>query len=94
MNAPADTLELRARASGPRFHLAGRPVHGGDTLQLCFSGGWVTGRYEGVVSRGAAVRGVARCGVAVVDDDAPAPDEHADANTRRSTAAERRNDRG
>jgi len=46
MSSSPDTLELRARASGPRFCLAGRPVHGGDTLQLCFSGGWVTGRYE------------------------------------------------
>ncbi len=30
----------------PRYYLAGRPVNGGDTLQLCLSGGWVTGRYE------------------------------------------------
>ena len=41
-----DTIELRAGASGLRYYLADRPVHGGDTLQLCFSGGWVTGRYE------------------------------------------------
>ena len=46
MSTPGDTLELRVGPSGPRYFLAGKPVHGGDTLRLCFSGGWVTGRYE------------------------------------------------
>jgi hypothetical protein len=39
-------LELRSAPSGLRHYLGGRPLHGGDLLQLCFSGGWVTGRYE------------------------------------------------
>jgi hypothetical protein len=46
MSDPADTLELRTGPSGPRYHLAGRPVTGGAPVQLCFSGGWVTGRFE------------------------------------------------
>lgn len=46
MQDQPSTLELRAGPSGPRYYLAGRPVSGGSPLQLCFSGGWVTGRYE------------------------------------------------
>ncbi len=48
MNTPSthQAIELRAAMSGPRYYLAGRALHGGDILQLCFSGGWVTGRYE------------------------------------------------
>ena len=43
----AATLELRERVGGRWKHvLSGRVVHGGDPVQLCFSGGWVTGRYE------------------------------------------------
>lgn len=40
------SLELRERAGRWRHFLLGRPVHGGDPIELCFSGGWVTGRYE------------------------------------------------
>lgn len=40
------TLELSDRGGRLKHRLAGRPVHGGDPIQLCFSGGWVTGRYE------------------------------------------------
>jgi hypothetical protein len=46
MTTPPDSFELRTAPSGPRHYLACKPVHCGDTLQLCFSGGWVTGRYE------------------------------------------------
>ena len=42
----AGGLELRDGPLGLRHYLQGRPVNGGDTLELCFSGGWVTGRYE------------------------------------------------
>ncbi len=30
----------------PRYYLGERALSGGDVLQLCISGGWVTGRYE------------------------------------------------
>jgi hypothetical protein len=46
MTGRAKSLDLRDGASGPRYHLAGRPVAGGSVVQLCFSGGWVTGRFE------------------------------------------------
>lgn len=39
-------LELSQRGARSRHRLLGRTVHGGDVLQLCFSGGWVSGRYE------------------------------------------------
>lgn len=39
-------LELRERNGRCKHWLLDRPVNGGDPLQLCFSGGWVTGRYE------------------------------------------------
>jgi hypothetical protein len=42
----ADTLQLQTSLSGPRYFLADRLVSGGSVLQLCFSGGWVTGRFE------------------------------------------------
>jgi hypothetical protein len=43
----AASLELRERQDGRYKHfLSGRPLNGGDPVQLCFSGGWVTGRYE------------------------------------------------
>jgi hypothetical protein len=40
------TLELRHGLVGDRYYLDGRLLNGGDILELCFSGGWVTGRYE------------------------------------------------
>jgi hypothetical protein len=46
MAGRAKSLELRDRPSGPRYYLAGRPLVGCSTVQLCFSGGWVTGRFE------------------------------------------------
>ncbi len=39
-------LELRVGPAGLRYHLSGRLVSGGATVALCFSGGWVTGRFE------------------------------------------------
>jgi hypothetical protein len=41
-----EQLVLVARNGRVKHHLAGRPLHGGDPVDLCFSGGWVTGRYE------------------------------------------------
>ena len=32
--------------SNGRYCLAGRPINGGDTIELCISGGWITGRFE------------------------------------------------
>ena len=46
MSGRARTLDLRDGAGGPRYYLAGRPVAGGAIVQLCLSGGWVTGRFE------------------------------------------------
>lgn len=45
MDAP-ETLKLAESFSGLRYTLHGKPLHGGDTLALCFSGGWVVGRFE------------------------------------------------
>lgn len=41
-----EPLVLQITRSGPRYHLHGRPLFGGDVVQLCFSGGWVMGRFE------------------------------------------------
>jgi hypothetical protein len=47
MSGRAKSLELRTDLAGrPRHYLAGRPVVGGSVVQLCFSGGWVTGRFD------------------------------------------------
>jgi hypothetical protein len=47
MSGRAKSLELRTGLGGrPRYYLAGRVVTGGSVLQLCFSGGWVTGRLD------------------------------------------------
>lgn len=42
----AGSLELRDTQGRLRFFLDGRVVSGGSTLELCFSGGWVVGRFE------------------------------------------------
>lgn len=39
-------LELRERDGRRKHYLAGRPVNGGDLLEVCFSGGWLPMRYE------------------------------------------------
>ena len=36
-----------------RWFLSGRALTGGDIVQLCCSGGWLTGRYEHDVGTGA-----------------------------------------
>lgn len=46
MENRARVLELRNGPAGIRHYLADRLLNGGDPIQLCFSGGWVTGRYE------------------------------------------------
>ncbi|HEY3449713.1 MAG TPA: hypothetical protein VGK67_25385 [Myxococcales bacterium] len=38
------TLELRPARM--KYYLDGRPVNGGDLLELCVSSGWLTGRFE------------------------------------------------
>ena len=43
---PASTLKLMQTLSGLRYCLDDKPLLGGDTLALCFSGGWVIGRFE------------------------------------------------
>lgn len=43
---PVGTLKLTDTLSGLRYCLDGKPMLGGDILALCFSGGWVVGRFE------------------------------------------------
>jgi len=52
MPDPSHTLELRRGPAGDRYYLDGRVLNGGDVLELCFSGGWVAGRYEWSPDRG------------------------------------------
>ena len=40
------TLELVAKPGRTKHYLNERPLSGGDPVELNFSGGWVTGRYE------------------------------------------------
>jgi len=40
------TLKLTETLSGLRYCLDDKPLRGGDVLALCFSGGWVVGRFE------------------------------------------------
>lgn len=49
-----DRLELVRESSGLRHFLAGRPVHGGDGLELHLeTGAWGVGRYEWSFREGA-----------------------------------------
>lgn len=42
-----DRFELVREPGGLRHHLAEKPVHAGDVLELQFEGGaWIQGRYE------------------------------------------------
>jgi hypothetical protein len=41
-----ESLRLVSARSGLRYALHGKPLHGGDTLALCCSGGWLIGRFE------------------------------------------------
>jgi hypothetical protein len=40
------TLTLRNGPLGLRHYLDDRIVNGGEPIEICFSGGWVVGRYE------------------------------------------------
>jgi hypothetical protein len=40
------TLELFERHGRPRYRIGERTLTGGEVIALCFSGGWVTGRFE------------------------------------------------
>ncbi len=40
------TLTLARTPAGLRYRLLDRSVNGGEILQLCCSGGWITGRFE------------------------------------------------
>src|ERR1700754_2433237 len=46
MRTDGSPLELLERPGRTKYYLNGRPVSGGDPIALCFSGGWVTGRFE------------------------------------------------
>lgn len=46
MEHSTGTLELEDRSGRLKYRLAGRLLSGGDLIDLCFSGGWVTGRFE------------------------------------------------
>jgi hypothetical protein len=46
MERDSGTLELVNRSGRWKYSLGGRLVSGGQPLDLCFSGGWVTGRFE------------------------------------------------
>jgi hypothetical protein len=42
----SSTLELRDQGGRLKHYLDGKPVNGGDLLEVCFSGGWLPMRYE------------------------------------------------
>jgi len=46
MSGASGTLELAHAQGTVRYSLLGRPISGGDVVQLCCSGGWITGRFE------------------------------------------------
>ena len=46
MPSSPSTLRLASTQSGLRYFLLERPLRGGDVVQLCCSGGWLTGRFE------------------------------------------------
>lgn len=46
MTREVGTLWLGHAQGSPRYILLGRPVNGGDLVELCCSGGWLTGRFE------------------------------------------------
>lgn len=43
---PIGTPRLTETLSGLRYCLDDKPLRGGDILALCFSGGWLVGRFE------------------------------------------------
>lgn len=46
MSDDIGTLEITHKQGRARYELLGRMVNGGDIMQLCCSGGWLTGRFE------------------------------------------------
>jgi hypothetical protein len=42
----ASAFQRTERDGRVKYELAGRAVQGGDVVELCFSGGWVTGSFE------------------------------------------------
>ncbi len=46
MPGTAGSLQLAHAQGTVRYSLLGRVLSGGDVIQLCCSGGWVTGRFE------------------------------------------------
>lgn len=43
---PAANLRIGHAQGSSRFFLGDRPLGGGDVVELCTSGGWITGRFE------------------------------------------------
>jgi hypothetical protein len=39
-------MQLAPAQGTLRYFLGGRVLNGGDIIQLCCSGGWITGRFE------------------------------------------------
>ena len=46
MSGEAGNLVVGHAQGAARYVLLGRPLSGGDIIQLCCSGGWITGRFE------------------------------------------------
>lgn len=46
MPFPAGFLTLGHAQGSTRYFLLDRPISGGDVIELCASGGWLTGRFE------------------------------------------------
>lgn len=46
MPSTPGSLTLGHAQGAPRYLLDDKPVTGGDIVQLCTSGGWITGRFE------------------------------------------------
>jgi hypothetical protein len=46
MSSPTGSLRLGRAQGADRFFLLDRPISGGDVVQMCASGGWITGRFE------------------------------------------------
>ena len=42
MSSPAGSLRLGRAQGADRFFLLDRPISGGDVVQMCASGGWIT----------------------------------------------------
>jgi hypothetical protein len=46
MSTSSGSLTLGRAQGAERYFLLGKAVTGGDIVQLCASGGWITGRFE------------------------------------------------